>query len=91
MLDELIHDQFIFGVSNENLQKRLLETDGLTLKMAVEKALAHESARRGAAVIREGLCGEPIVEYGPDVVVYAIEDRQLSAMWWKSCSKQLPI
>ena len=49
MLDELIRDQFIFGVSDESLQKRLLETDGLTLKMAVDKASAHESARRGAS------------------------------------------
>ena len=44
-------------MSNESLQKRLLETDGLALKMAVEKALAHESAISGAAVIREGSGG----------------------------------
>ena len=50
LFEDMIRDQFTFGLRDEALQKKMLESD-LGLGQVTEKALAHEAARHGVAAI----------------------------------------
>jgi len=57
-LDAALHDQFVCGLNDRKCQRELLTVQGLILKMAIQKAIAGETATResrrihGAAVER---------------------------------------
>ena len=55
LLDELLRDRLVCGISHEQLQSRLLSEPGLTLKSAVDLAMAQESAAASAAELSSSL------------------------------------
>ncbi|XP_037943047.1 uncharacterized protein K02A2.6-like [Teleopsis dalmanni] len=48
----MLRDRLVCGMRNENLQKRLLANDQLTLKIAQEEAIASETAQKNATELK---------------------------------------
>lgn len=51
-LESALRDQFVFGLRNTRVQSRLLEKDNLTLKVAMDVAIACESAEYGGVQLQ---------------------------------------
>ncbi|XP_037930860.1 uncharacterized protein K02A2.6-like [Teleopsis dalmanni] len=51
-LEEMLRDRLVCGMRDENLQKRLLANDQLTLKIAQEEAIASETAQKNATELK---------------------------------------
>ena len=52
-LQESLRDRFVCGLNDEKVQQRLLATNELTLKLAVDTATAMEAAARSAKQIHD--------------------------------------
>ncbi|XP_055710686.1 uncharacterized protein K02A2.6-like [Phlebotomus papatasi] len=53
MLDRIIRDQLVIGVSSKVVQEKLLESENLTLEKAVRMCKAHEKATKHTQAISE--------------------------------------
>lgn len=51
--EDLIRDRIVVGIINKKLQERLLQTDDLTLKKAIEKCRASEAAMAQASDMKQ--------------------------------------
>ena len=52
-LDTALRNQFVFGLTNQKIQSRLLEKSTLTLKDAVSVAAAYEAAEKGGIELHQ--------------------------------------
>ena len=60
-LTERLKDQFLYGIQNDRIKKRLLQEDNLTLQKAYDIALAHETTDKDMNVLckqMESFCCE---------------------------------